>query len=301
MSKIYVISIWIGKLPSSFELWKQSCFWNKNVNFLLVTDQLDSGHFENLEVRHMTLSDVSKIFEDYLGFGISLQSPYKLNDFKMLYWLLCDDVKSHSYIGWSDIDLVYGDLLSILSPFLGKADRIFGVGHLSLVRSNDKYLNSFKWEGGPSYQSVFTSSKFFGFDEEHGINIKWRFNKDAIFIERTDLILDVIPRFSTMVLHHLPLNFFNNFITCSPDGVFLHSKKFLLWRFTEYAYFHMQKRKWNHGSLSNEFILTDNLTLIDGGTDNIGFYKSSTTFRFEAMNNRINYFIRRLKIYIRQR
>lgn len=81
--KVCIISVYFGKLPSWIGIWLRSVKENKNIDFLLVTDDKTiTPHIKNLKIVHSSLNEFKKLAENKLGFKIKLESPYKLCDYK---------------------------------------------------------------------------------------------------------------------------------------------------------------------------------------------------------------------------
>ena len=74
--KLCIITCWFGKLPTYFEIWKKSCENNKNIDFLLFTDQEITNYSDNLIIERMNLKDLKKLFEKKLNMRISLENAY---------------------------------------------------------------------------------------------------------------------------------------------------------------------------------------------------------------------------------
>lgn len=173
--KVCIISVYFGKLPSWIGIWLRSVKENKNIDFLLVTDDKTiTPHIKNLKIVHSSLNEFKKLAENKLGFKIKLESPYKLCDYKEVWGVILEDyVSGYDYWGECDNDLVFGDLSYFFDKYnLAKYDKFGNRGHLSLYRNtaevNKRYRLSGGWFG--SYREVFKSNLNWAFDETPGIN-----------------------------------------------------------------------------------------------------------------------------------
>ena len=178
MKRALIIACYIGKLPESINMWIKSCAYNKDYDFMLVTDdKLYDDIPENITVLSQSLDDLKKRFQKCFNFNISLEKPYKLCDFKPLYGIAFEEyVREYEFWGHCDVDMVFGNISSFYTnEIFDKYDRIGTYGHLILYRNNYEINNLYKKKGTPfSYKKVFTSKYNYGFDEQYGYNILCR-------------------------------------------------------------------------------------------------------------------------------
>ena len=141
--KFKLIIPYYGKFPSIFDLWLKSCKNNPEIEWLLVTD-IDCSEVLPLNVKrlNLTFKELKNKFEQKLGMSISLESPYKLCDYKPLYGYLFEEyLKDFDFWGYCDMDVVWGKIFDFLPMELfRKYDKILDLGHLSFIR-NDKAIN----------------------------------------------------------------------------------------------------------------------------------------------------------------
>lgn len=99
--KALIIACYIGKIPVNINMWIKSCTINADFDFLLVTnDNIDMDLPENVIVLHQELIDLKKRFQKHIDFEITLDSAYKLCDYKPLYALAFEDyVKDYPFGG----------------------------------------------------------------------------------------------------------------------------------------------------------------------------------------------------------
>ena len=60
MNKTVIIGVYFGKFPEYFDLWLKSAEYNRNVDFLIFTDQKMKVNIQNIkfiELTHQTLQE----------------------------------------------------------------------------------------------------------------------------------------------------------------------------------------------------------------------------------------------------
>lgn len=184
MNKICLIVAWMGPFNDSFFLWMESVRKNPSIDFYVVTDQKETeGKPQNLIFVKRTLSEVKKIFEEKLGMKICLKQPYKLCDFKPIWWMLIEDeLKGYDFYGHCDVDLIFGDIRQFLDDeFLSKYDKYFDCGYLILYRNTEENRYMFKKSAlkenmAYPYTRVFKTDFACYFDEFMGMSIlSWQY------------------------------------------------------------------------------------------------------------------------------
>lgn len=170
--KTALFNCYFGKLPAYFPLWVQSCAANPEIDFFLITDSEVSENLpHNLKVYKTNWDDFCKKIEERFDFPVSIQSPYKLTDFKPAYgYIFRDLVADYDYWGYCDIDLIFGDVMKFIrKPEEQGIERIYQLGHLSIYRNTEDNRLLFQKPGAAfSYQKVFSTPQFYSFDEHAG-------------------------------------------------------------------------------------------------------------------------------------
>ncbi|WP_221399881.1 DUF6625 family protein [Clostridium perfringens] len=288
MYNIAILNVYIGKLPNSFPLWLKSCENNETIQFIVLTDDNYYGVIpENVIIKNITLKEIKIRIESKLGFEVSLESPYKLCDFKPTYGLIFDDILSkYDFWGYCDLDMLFGDLRKFINnDLLLKYDKLFTKGHLTLYRNNEKVNNSFKLKGSiANYKKVFTTSLHYGFDEINGMEIIWDNNN--------------LKQFKNANIADILLKSFN--FKIRGDN---YKKQIFIWNKgkiyrvinneirEEYMYIHYQKR---------ECLINDNLSENFDELDNIiispkGFFSEMSfkkTYKVKLCDHIYFYFIK---------
>lgn len=166
-----------GRLPDMFTLWLASCSNNPTVDWFLITD-CETGLYDlpgNVKVIHSTFCDVRKREQSLFGFEISLNTPYKLCDYKPSYGEAFQDIiDGYDYWGFCDIDLLFGNIRKFLTgEILENNERILTHGHCSVFKNtseNNARYRTLDRKGCLDYKEVFSSDKLFAYDEWAGHN-----------------------------------------------------------------------------------------------------------------------------------
>jgi hypothetical protein len=121
-----VILPYYGTLPAYFKIWISSCKRNPTVDFILVTDlQIPDELPSNVKVHFKSKRQLTAELGSLIGVEVNLQNPYKLCDFKPSYGHLFESlIKDYDYWGYGDLDVIYGDLDTLVVKNLGAHDVI---------------------------------------------------------------------------------------------------------------------------------------------------------------------------------
>jgi len=179
--RIYLIIPYYGKFPNYFQLYLDSLGINTDILTVVLITDIDMTPYvcpDNLVIIKMSRVDVqkraSKFILDTYNKVVEpeelLKDNYKLVDFKIVFPLLFQDilnsngVTQEDYVGWGDIDLIYGKL----SKFINFKEN-YGIlggwhGHFTAIINTDSFKNNFKTI--PNYLDLITNnSKTFITDE----------------------------------------------------------------------------------------------------------------------------------------
>lgn len=160
MGYIYVFICYYGKFPNYFQLYLDSVANNADILRIVLISDIDlSSYVVPSNVIHFNISfnavktRVQQFLNDELHCSIDtekiLKTHYKLCDCRPIYHRIFNDIyntlklDANDYIGWSDIDLIYGKLSSYID--LSKNYNIIGIqGHLTAIKNDEKYTNVYK-------------------------------------------------------------------------------------------------------------------------------------------------------------
>ena len=172
MKKIAFICPYFGTLPKHCQLWLNSCAFNKDITWFLITDDKRAFDYpENVKVIYTTLADLKVEYQKKFDFPISLEGTYKLGDFKPLYGYLYEDTLLKGYDAWGHIDVadeIYGDIRKFVTDeLLEKYDKLMVFGHMCIYKNTPEVNRRFMEESDTNltYKHIFSSTKFFNFEE----------------------------------------------------------------------------------------------------------------------------------------
>jgi hypothetical protein len=92
--KVAIIVCWNGSWPWHFPFFLHTCSYNRTIDFIICTDKNPPNETyipPNVKFIPLSLSDLNKLFSKKLGFGVNIEYPYKLCDFKPAYGFLFDE------------------------------------------------------------------------------------------------------------------------------------------------------------------------------------------------------------------
>lgn len=172
LTSIGVLTCWYGKYPWYFPYYVHSCSFNPTIDFYIMTDNLDEipNKPHNLIIVYKTMAEIKALASEKLGFQVSLEHAYKLNDFKPAYAFLFPEILGqYDYWGQSDLDVIYGNIRDFLTEeMINSYDYIsmrhdITTGPFSLYRNSDKMKTLFM--RSKDYHYVFTTKSALCFDE----------------------------------------------------------------------------------------------------------------------------------------
>lgn len=177
MKKLCLVAVYFGTFPNYFQLWLNSCKYNKNIDWLVVTDSPEDYLYpDNVKVQISSLGQIKKRIEKILGFRCSLERPYKLCDYRPVFpSIFFHTLKDYEYWGHCDLDCIWGNLEKFVMDKLdGCYEKIGALGHLTIYQNRPDINERYKLVQFHSidYKKVFTSNYSYGFDEntKYGIN-----------------------------------------------------------------------------------------------------------------------------------
>lgn len=180
--KIVFIIPYFGKLPDYFSEWAYTAGYleKDGIDFVVITD--DAVEYElpsNITIKSMSFDEFKGAIQNKFDFNIALSEPYKICDYRPAFGYIFDDlVKGYDFWGNCDLDQVWGNVKHyITEEILQENEKILYLGHFSLCRNTSKMNFMFKNKGGmASYKEVFSSNRFYAFDEFAGMIAKCKAN-----------------------------------------------------------------------------------------------------------------------------
>ena len=166
--RILICVLHFGVWPEWLPCFLETCRWNRTIDWLIITDcETPAVLPDNVRVRPETLVTLQRRIEEKLQFAVSIEDAYKLCDFRLAFPRIFDDLAiGYELFGWSDLDVIYGDIRRLLSREALANDVITFyeqhlAGHLTLVRNStamlELHLQVPHWEAKvrlPEYQHL---------------------------------------------------------------------------------------------------------------------------------------------------
>lgn len=171
MKSVLLIIPYFGKLPEWIDLFLLSCSYNQQFNWLLVTDDVAiRSPYRNVAIRHQTFQDYKRIASERINLDVTSIDPYKLCDLRPFFGIIhSDDIKRFDYWGYTDLDLIYGNLARFYTAEILNRYTIFSThpdrmsGHFSLI-ANNPFFNSLALRI-PNWRSKLLEKKSMFVDE----------------------------------------------------------------------------------------------------------------------------------------
>lgn len=271
---ICLIIIYLGKLPNYFNLWLNSCKYNETINFLLITNDMTKYKYpKNVKVIYSTLENIKFQIQKKFDFTISLETAYKLCDYKPAYgYIFSEYLKNFDFWGHCDLDVIFGNLRKYLpDTLLDKYDKLYKFGHFSIYKNNKEVNNSFMKfkdkKGNFIYKKVYTSNQSFFFDEK-GINnmgiLNFFNNEKLTLYSERKYTADISVKYDKLVIiNEKKINNPSIFEYCVDNNqskLYAYTKnKYKVIEKKEFMYIHLQKRRMNVFSNNiNKFYIIPN-------------------------------------------
>lgn len=264
--KYIVFCPYFGKLPNSINLWLKSCSYNKEFKFIVFTN--DDRKFkvpENVLIENISFEEFREKVQKKFDFAISLETPYKLCDYKTAYGYIFEEyLEEAKYWGACDMDLIFGDL----SKFMPNDyyDKISTRGHLMLLKNTKELREAFMIKNTSKicYKDILSSPIHFASDEigKYGINNILLNNGYKIY-HYENTVADILPTKIRINLNRNDIYNDNKKVIFSfEDGkVYLNKINNKKIDKIEFSYVHFQKRIMKNNINKeeiNKFIITYN-------------------------------------------
>jgi hypothetical protein len=125
---LILITTWFGELPHYFNIWL-STVKNQDYDILFITDQIIDNRPNNVKIITMSFSDFNSHIHRTTGYNVHLKNSAKLVDLKPMYGYLFEEFIKHKYDywGWTDIDMMMGDVTKTLIDNPGYTVYSFGM------------------------------------------------------------------------------------------------------------------------------------------------------------------------------
>lgn len=252
---INIIIPYFGEFPNYFQLFLNSCWRNSTVNWTIITDNTKVYRYpENVRVIQMTFGEIKERIQQKFDFEVVVPNAHKLCEYKPAYaYIFPELVEDYDFWGYGDIDLIYGDIRKFVTDdLLSQYDKIFTLGHLTLVK-NSKKNNELFMEAVDNvslFRQAFSSPQNYNFDEQFGNkpNINTIFINQGYKVWTTSYAADIYTKSSDF-----RLDMGDGSAEDKKTAVFVWNNG-KIYRYIcdgqkileqEYLYIHLQKRKMN--------------------------------------------------------
>lgn len=174
--KVLILIPYFGTWPAWMEYFMASCRTNPGFNWIIFSDAPKPAELpENVRFKACSLPEFNKLASSTLDLEINIDNPYKICDLRPAFGVIFSKyLKDAEFWGYSDLDLVYGNLESFLGPeILENHDLIssrkeYFAGHFAIYR-NTKKVNEL-YTMSPYHKAILqNTSKHFAFDERSNI------------------------------------------------------------------------------------------------------------------------------------
>ena len=174
MKTIAILIPYFGKWPEWVELFFDSVERNTTIDFHFLTNcDVTISKATNVFFHEMTFEEYIQNAQRHINVPINIPNPYKICDLRPLFGLIhYDIIKQYDYYGWTDVDLLFGDIREFYTDEILAGHEVFSThstrisGHLALFKNTlenkTKYLSIYNWE------NAVQNPNFVGIDE-HGI------------------------------------------------------------------------------------------------------------------------------------
>lgn len=190
-----VVAVYFGKLPPYFQLWLDSVGENPSVRWLFCSD-IDLSFFvlpKNITIKHISFEGVRSLARRKLGFEPDLHCPYDLCKFRVAYGKIFeDDLKGVDYWAWTDCDMLYGDLTSVIAECEKGFDKVLPKGHLSFVKNDGELTRGILLD-----------------DKIHSILKDGEVVSSSGCVDEVEIRFEVLPKLGASQMNDLPyVNFY---------------------------------------------------------------------------------------------
>lgn len=284
MNSIIFICPYFGKLPKDqMKVWLLSCKYNTTVNWLIITDDKEEYDYPpNVKVKYMGFVELSDMIQSRFDFNISLNSPYKLCDFKPAYgYVFGEEIKGYDFWGHCDLsDTIFGNIRMFLTEdILDSYEKILFLGHMTLYKNKDDINKRIflKTIDTHSLSDILGNKENMAFDELAPYSINQVYFENHFSFYRYDgMYRDISPlryafqlsRYDEKYIHHYekPIPRIFEWNRGHLYDIYLNGKKIIR---EEIGYMHFQKRKMQStgGNFDRFLIVPNQFISFDGDID----------------------------------
>ena len=186
---IALLVCYYGKLPWYFNYFVHSCKYNPTVDFYIITDDVTwvKPLPGNVKLIYKTVSEISSLASEKLGFEVNITYGYKLCDFKPAYGLIFSDIlNEYDFWGHCDVDIILGNIRDFITDDLLQNYDLISVRPdwipgCFLLYKNILKMNTL-FQHSKDYKKVFISNKHYCFDETNFAHNEFKAGKSYLEI-----------------------------------------------------------------------------------------------------------------------
>lgn len=145
MKSICIIVFYFGNYPWYHNYFIDSCKRNKSIDFLFFTDSVFCEiQEENIKFIPFSIDSFNFLASEKLGFNVNVLNGLKICDFRPAFGTIFNDyIKNHDHWGYSDTDIIYGNLRNFLDDDTLTYDYIsvrddYPSGYFSVFKNESK-------------------------------------------------------------------------------------------------------------------------------------------------------------------
>ena len=164
-NKIVFILPYFGKFNSLFPVWLKSCEWNKDIDWLIFSDnRISFKTAPNIRFINISFSEIKNLIEKTVDLKIVLNKAYRLCNFRPAHGdIFKEYITNYDWWGYCDCDLIWGKLSDFISKMPDDCFQFGRFGHCTFVPNNDFSRKLYKYSY--AYKLVFTTDDTLFFDE----------------------------------------------------------------------------------------------------------------------------------------
>lgn len=177
-----VIDYFGGIWPEWLPLFLESCARNSSIHWIIHTDCPQPRNSpRNVVISSMTWAQYQAHVSRKLDISFDTDRKYKICDLRPAYGVLWEDeIAGFDFFGWSDIDVIYGDLRHFLTDDVLEHNVVSThtwcfSGHFCLLKNEPWVKNAFRELEG--WRAAMTSPENQRYDEDHFIRAFIRPNR----------------------------------------------------------------------------------------------------------------------------
>ncbi len=149
---LVLIVQWFGPWPDWINFFVESCKWNKDVDWLVITDQRPpDNRAGNVRYRHASFATHVEFIGERIGIRLAASEPYKACDFKpCLGFAYEDEIAGYANFGYCDLDVIFGNIRAFYTDDLLQRYDVLSTherrlsGHLTVLRNDSLHRNAFR-------------------------------------------------------------------------------------------------------------------------------------------------------------